>query len=99
MKKLVGAIVPAMFISLVAAVLGFSLILMFRHEWLYVTAPTICEGGTRLEIVNRSPVPGEVVPEASCIGNGSQTVVAAQVAVGDLVAGHSHLDIEENNLK
>jgi len=71
MQRLLVCLGVGVVMALTASVLGFSLITMFRPDWLYVAEPVVCPEGTTLEVRNASPVPGELVLEAGCIGKTS----------------------------
>ena len=70
MQRLLVCVGAAAVIALTVSVLGFSLITMLRPEWLLIAEPIVCPEGTSLELGNASPVPGELVLEAECAGDG-----------------------------
>jgi hypothetical protein len=79
MQRLVVCIGVAAVIALTVSVLGFSLITMFRPDWLSAAGPIVCPERTTLEFGNASPVPGELVLEAACVGDSTTHDVTAKL--------------------
>jgi len=79
MKRLLVCIAAGAVIALTVSVLGFSLTTIFRPDWLHKAEPIVCPEGTTLELTNASPVPGELVLEAECAGEGMHQDVTAKL--------------------
>lgn len=79
MQRLLVSTGVAVVIALTASVLGFSLISMFRPRWLHTAEAIVCPEGSTLEIRNASPVPGELVLEADCLGEDTRHDVTAKL--------------------
>ena len=79
MKRLLVCIAVGAVIALTISVLAFSLTAMFRPDWLYKADPIVCPEGTTLDLRNASPVPGELVLEAKCAGEGIEQDVTARL--------------------
>jgi hypothetical protein len=79
MQRLLVCVGVAVVIALTVSVLGFSPITMFRPDWLSAAEPIVRPEGTTLEFRNASPVPGELVLEADCIGKAAPQDVTAKL--------------------
>jgi hypothetical protein len=78
---MVGSLALGAVIGLAASLMAFSMITMFRPAWLQAAEPSVCSPGTTLELSNASPVPGELVLEAVCVGAGAPQDVTGRFLV------------------
>lgn len=79
MQRLLVCVGVAVLVALTVSVMGFSLITMFRPDWPNTAEPIVCPEVTTLEFRNASPVPGELVLEADCIGDSATHDVTAKL--------------------
>jgi hypothetical protein len=66
-------------IALTISVLAFGLTNMFRPDWLRQVEPIVCPAETILELTSASPVPGGLVLQAGCAGEGIHYDVTAKL--------------------
>jgi FMN reductase (NADPH)/FMN reductase [NAD(P)H] len=78
MRRLPASIGMGVVVAIAASVMAFSMIAMFRHEWFSAAEPVVCPAGSALELRNASPVPGELVLEAACVGADGRRDVTAR---------------------